>query len=117
MGPGAGPGPDAVCSSAGCLMATPLDRPTVAELVFQLYARPLHPELFEVVAERRVRHPDFHLAVRVTRTGHVVTWDDGKTFLTEATATPDLELPQRGRLLHHPFRTEQSTRREVGNGI
>ena len=33
-------------------MGVPLVRPKVAELVFQLYDRPLHPELFDVLAAR-----------------------------------------------------------------
>ena len=29
-------------------------RPRVAELVFQLYGKPLHPELFDILAVRQV---------------------------------------------------------------
>ena len=34
-------------------------RPKVAELVFQLYGRALHPELFEVYSSRTVKRGDY----------------------------------------------------------
>jgi hypothetical protein len=98
-------------------MAPPFIRPSVSDLDFEVYARPLHPELFDVLAERVIRHSDFHLAVRVTRTGHVICWNDGRSHLTEVTAAADQELPLRGRLLHRPFRHEQSARCEGGRGV
>ena len=64
-------------------MTLSLVRPKVADLVFQVYARPLHPELFEILAERKVQHPDFDLSVRITRTGHIITWRAGDHMLTE----------------------------------
>lgn len=98
-------------------MATHLSRPSVRDLLFEVYARPLHPELFDVLAERHIRHPDFHLAVRATRTGHVISWNDGRTHLTEVTAAADLTLSQRGRLLRRPFGHEQSAACDVGRGV
>jgi hypothetical protein len=76
-------------------------RPRVAELVFRLYERPLHPELFAAVAARRVEKNGIRVTVRITPTGHVLEWTDGSTTLTELTATSDVELPARGRRLGH----------------
>lgn len=84
-------------------------RPPVADLVFQLYGRPLHPELFEILATRQVCRPDFRLTVRLTRTGHVISWENADVLLTEVTAAADQELPSRRRLLHHRMRNERST--------
>ncbi|HMC64673.1 MAG TPA: hypothetical protein VKI65_07025, partial [Gemmataceae bacterium] len=50
-------------------------RPRVAELVFHLYGRPLHPELFEILAVRKIQREDYELTVRITRTGHVISWE------------------------------------------
>jgi hypothetical protein len=33
-------------------------RPPVSDLVFQLYGRPLHPELFDILAVRKVQRED-----------------------------------------------------------
>ena len=54
-------------------------RPRVGELVFHLYGRPLHPELFDILQVHRVPHRDFTLMVRITRTGHVISWEN-RTF-------------------------------------
>ena len=49
-------------------------RPKVAELVFQLYGRALHPELFQVHSTRTVKRGDYEATVNITSAGHVVTW-------------------------------------------
>ena len=60
-------------------------RPPVCELVFQLYGRPLHPELFDILAVRKIRREDYDLTVRITRTGHVISWENAK-FVKRAAA-------------------------------
>src|SRR6516162_8384404 len=85
-------------------------RPPVCDLVFQLYGRPLHPELFDILAVRKIQREDYDLTVRITRTGHVISWDNPDVHLTEVTAAADQELPQRRRLLHYRMRSEQNGR-------
>jgi hypothetical protein len=89
----------------------------VCELVFQLYGRPLHPELFDVLAVRTIRREDYALTVRITRTGHVISWENPDVFLTEVTAAADQDLPQRRRLLHYRLRSEQNGRLACAHGI
>jgi hypothetical protein len=83
-------------------------RPSVEEMVFCLYARPLHPELFETLACRRVERDDYALVVRITPSGHVLTWQAGDMHLAEVTAARDQLLPSRGNLLRHRFQGERS---------
>ena len=52
-------------------MGVDIIRPRVCDLIFQLYGRPLHPELFDILAVRKIRRDDYELTVRITRTGHV----------------------------------------------
>src|SRR5437588_667228 len=52
-------------------MSVFLIRPPVAELVFQLYGRPLHPELFDILAVRKYPREDYEVRVWITRTVHV----------------------------------------------
>jgi hypothetical protein len=92
-------------------------RPRVADLVFRVYDRPLHPELVEAVAVRRVCHDGSTLTVRITATGHQLEWSQGPTFLTELTACEDLPLPEAGRKLTHRFRGEQRGRCQLGPGV
>src|SRR5438270_12666200 len=84
-------------------MGVPFVRPRVADVVFRLYDRPLHPELFDAVAARSVVRDGRRLTVRLTRTGHALGWTDGSVHLEEVTATADQELPEVGLRLAHRF--------------
>ena len=56
-------------------------RPRIAELVFQLYGRSLHPELFEIHRSRQVERGGYTANIQITNAGHVVTWQyDGLTL-------------------------------------
>ncbi|MFO0824862.1 MAG: DUF2617 family protein [Gemmataceae bacterium] len=98
-------------------MLVPFVRPKVAELVFRLYDRPLHPELFDVLICRSVKRDGHTLSVRLTRTGHVLGWSDGRVHLEEVTATSDMELPETGRRLMHPFDAGRNGRCEFPGGV
>lgn len=92
-------------------------RPRVADLVFQLYGRPLHPELFEVLAARKIQREDYELTVQITSTGHVITWENPRVYLTEVTASAELPLPQARRLLGYRMRGEHSDSLCCAHGI
>ena len=84
-------------------------RPRISDLVFQLYGRPLHPEFFDILAQRKIQREDYELTVRITRTGHVITWENRDVILTEVTAAADQSLPQKRRLLSCRLRGEMSS--------
>jgi hypothetical protein len=92
-------------------------RPPVSELIFQLYGRPLHPELFDILAVRRLRRPEYELTVRITRTGHVITWEYRDVCLTEVACASDQPLPQGRRLLSYRLRGEHSGNFAAAHGI
>ncbi len=92
-------------------------RPRVSELVFQLYGRPLHPELFDILAVRKVQREDYELTVRITRTGHVISWSARDVYLTEVAASADHCLPQRRRLVDRRLRGEHSETVRCGPSI
>src|ERR1700730_10718049 len=98
-------------------MSVQLLRPRVSDLVFQLYGRPLHPEFFHILAVRKVQREDYELTVRITRTGHVITWENADVCLTEVAAAADQELPQRRRLLHYRLRGEYNANLACAHGI
>ena len=75
-------------------------RPKVAELAFQVYGRPLHPELFDVVAFRRVEHEGASIHVRITRAGHVISWENADVLVTEV-ADLERSFSEQRRLLYH----------------
>jgi hypothetical protein len=92
-------------------------RPPVSELIFQLYGRPLHPELFDILAVRHLRRPEYELTVRITRTGHVITWEDRDVCLSEVACAADQPLPQGRRLLSYRLRGEHSGNIACAHGI
>src|SRR5581483_8817307 len=88
-------------------MGVYLTRPRVSDLVFQVYGRPLHPELFDILAVRKVRREDYELTIRITRTGHVISWENRDVILTEVAAA-DQALPEKRRLLDYRLRGEHN---------
>lgn len=97
-------------------MSRPIVRPRVSDLAFHVYNRPLHPELFETLAIRRLRRKTVTLTVRVTPTGHVLEWVQDDTTLTEVMITPDASLPDAGQLFGHQLSRAQRGRWEA-NGL
>lgn len=83
-------------------MTEPSARPRVADLVFRVYDRVLHPELFDALALRRVARPGYALTVRLTPTGHVLELSTPAGSLTEWTAARDQLLPAAGVRLDRP---------------
>ncbi len=92
-------------------------RPKVAELVFQLYGRVLHPELFQVFKTQEVERGDYSAKVQITSAGHVVTWRHQGITLSEVATSAQHPLPQRRRLLSHPLRGDQSDEVECRGGV
>ncbi len=93
-----------------------LVRPRVAELVFQLYARPLHPELFDILAVRKFQREDWELRIWITRTGHVITWENEDVLLTEI-ADADQAFSEQRRFLRYSMRGEHSGVFQCSHGI
>jgi hypothetical protein len=92
-------------------------RPRVSDLIFQLFGRPLHPELFDILAARKIRREEYELTVRITRTGHVVTWENADVCLTEVAAAADQPLPEKRRLLSYRLRGEHSGTVACAHGV
>jgi hypothetical protein len=88
-------------------MNAQLTRPPVAELVFQLHSRPLHPEFFSILAARKVRLEDCDITAQITPAGHVISWNHPSAHLTEVATIGELPGGHR-RLLSHRMRGERT---------
>ena len=91
-------------------------RPRAAELVFQLYGRVLHPELFEIGATRSIDRGSYAATIAITGFGHVVTWRHGGLTLSEVATAAGEPLPLKRRLLSHRIGGERSDRVECRGG-
>ncbi|MGQ9575893.1 MAG: DUF2617 family protein [Thermoguttaceae bacterium] len=92
-------------------------RPKVAELVFRLFGRPLHPELFEVCASQTVERDEYQAKIDITSTGHVIAWRRGGLTLTEVTTSAHHPLPERRRLMSYRLKGHRSDQIECRGGI
>ena len=92
-------------------------RPKVAELTFQLFGRPLHPELFVVFESCTVERGGYLAKIDITSAGHVVTWRYAGLTLTEVAASAHHPLPKMRRLLAHHLRGQRTDRVECRGGV
>ncbi len=91
-------------------------RPKVAELVFQLYGRALHPELFEIHSSRTEKRGDFEATISITSAGHLVTWRYHGITLTEVATAAHHPLPQRRRLMAYRLNGERADHMDCRGG-
>jgi hypothetical protein len=91
-------------------------RPKVTELVFQLYGRPLHPELFETYSSRTVSRGDYEAKIDITGAGHIVTWRYHGLILAEVATSAHTPLPQKRRLLSHRLKGERNDQVKTRGG-
>ena len=92
-------------------------RPRATDLVFQLYGRVLHPELFDIHAARSIDRGRYCATVSITGAGHLVTWRRDGLTLTEVATDAHQPLPQKRRLLSHRIAGEKSDGMECRGGI
>ena len=92
-------------------------RPKVAELVFQLYGRALHPELFQVHATRTVKRGKYEAKIDITSAGHVVCWRYAGLTLTEVATSANHPLPERRRLLSAKLRGRRNEHVPCRGGV
>jgi hypothetical protein len=86
-------------------------------LVFQLYGRPLHPELFQVYQSRTVTRDSYEAKIDITSAGHVVTWRCDGLTLTEVAASAHHPLPEKRRLMSYGLKGSRSDRVECRGGV
>jgi hypothetical protein len=91
-------------------------RPKVTDLVFQLYGRVLHPELFEIHATRSIERGGYSASVSITSAGHVICWRKDGLVLSEVATAATAPLPQKRRLFSYRLCGERSDRMECRGG-
>lgn len=72
-------------------------QPDASQLAFRLFARVLHPELFDRYAEALLTAGDFSAVLRICDGGHLLQFRHDSEVLTEVLGPQDQELPDRGR--------------------
>lgn len=92
-------------------------RPKIAELVFHLFNRSLHPELFEVYKTRKFSRAGFEAEISITSAGHVIRWRHQGVTLSEVAAAANHPLPEKRKLFGHSLKGRHKERVECRGGV
>ncbi|MBW8002326.1 MAG: DUF2617 family protein [Planctomycetes bacterium] len=90
------------------MMESPKINIAVDQLSFSLFQRPLHPELFQIYANRKLKTEKYQANIWVTGCTHVVTVHTKEMSLAEVVSAPNQPLPQRGLIERFQFRGPRS---------
>ncbi len=90
---------------------------TIEELTFSLYQRPLHPELFQIYAQRKLKNGKYEALIWVTGCTHVVSVFAEGMCLSEVVSTPGQMLPQRGLIERFQFRGPRTHKCTLSQGV
>lgn len=86
-------------------------------LTFSLFQRPLHPELFQIYAQRKLQAENYEAQIWITGCAHVVSVFSDKLCLSEVVSAPGQLLPQRGLIERFQFRGPSSHKCTVSRGL
>lgn len=89
----------------------------VADLLFQVFNRGLHPDWFATRSFRRIEFQGWEADLRIIEGGHAVVFRAGAMLLTEVLSGPDSPVPETGRLFQAGLRKERSTILRPGGSI
>ncbi|MHC4266065.1 MAG: DUF2617 family protein [Planctomycetota bacterium] len=99
------------------LMDSPQINVAVEELSFSLFQRPLHPELFSIYAQRRIKTKKYGADIWVTGCTHVVSIYTNDIYLCEVVSIPGQLLPHRGLIERFQFRGPRTHKCTLSRGV
>lgn len=99
------------------MMEPPKVNVAIEELTFSLFNRSLHPELFQIYANRKLRTEKYEAQIWITGCTHVVSIFSGNMTLSEVVSTPGQLLPQRGLIERFQFRGPKSHKCTVSRSL
>lgn len=94
-------------TSAECkvaLMHVHVARPKASELMFHVYERSVHPELFQVYKEQDIWCDRFWAQVQICDAGHTVSFRTSRHTVTEIVTSLDHPLPHHKQVLSSRLR-------------
>jgi hypothetical protein len=98
-------------------MESPQINVAVKELTFSLFQRPLHPELFQIYANRHLNTEKYEAIIWVTGCTHVVSVFAADACLTEVVSPPGQMLPSRGLIERFQFSGPRTHKCTLRRGI
>ena len=98
-------------------MAVSVVRPDVSDLVFHLFGRSVHPELFDVRAEATITLEEYRATICLCDAGHLVSFRCGEQTVTEILVSADQILPEQKRLYGRKVRGSRNENRVFDGGL
>ena len=98
-------------------MESPQINVAIEELAFSLFHRPLHPELFQIYAQRQLKTEKYEALIWVTGCTHVISLFAADVCLSEVVSTPGQPLPARGLIERFQFRGPKSHKCTLNRGV
>ena len=98
-------------------MGSPQINIAIEGLTFSLFQRPIHPELFDIYAQRQLKTDNYEALVWITGCTHVVSVFADNACLSEIVSAPGQLLPQRGLIERFQFRGPKSHKCTLNKGL
>lgn len=115
---GAGPRRGRFLSSvSGVVMSVEYTSRKASEQMFTLYARSLHPELFNIHVEREIFRDFYTATFWIIGSSHVVSFGAGDTILTEVVADAGRDLPVQHKISAFSFAHNPQKRFRYDDGV
>ncbi len=98
-------------------MAVSVIRPDVSDLVFHLFGRSVHPELFDVRSAVTITLESYRATISLCDAGHLITFRCGDRTVTEVLAANGHDLPEQRRLYGRKVRGSRNESRVFEGGL
>ena len=98
-------------------MKAPNTNVAVGELIFSLYQRPLHPELFTIYSKRNLKTDKYEVNIWEVGCAHVISVFTQDMCLTELISPAGQLLPKRGLVERFNFRGQKNHKCTVARGL
>lgn len=98
-------------------MSVSVVRPDVSDLVFHLFGRSVHPELFEVRASATIALDGYTATISLCDAGHLVSFRAGGQTVTEVLASGGHVLPEQKRFYGRKVRGSRNESRVFDGGL
>lgn len=92
-------------------------RPDVANLVFRLFSRSIHPELLDVCAAFHLQQEHYTASLQLCDAGHMVIFRHKGHVLTEVITSSEQPLPQRKQVISRRLKGHRNESVEHDAGI
>ena len=92
-------------------------RPDVAELVFEVFERSIHPELLTIHTQSEWQHAACGIKIQICDAGHVLTVQHQDSVISEVATTRGTLLPKNYRIFSHKLRGHRQDTLQCRKGV